>query len=138
MALSPAEAAQLSALMAKQAEPEPEPAAPVVVVVEAPEIEVEAPEMETAAPESESDLVIAGAVAQTMVIDAQAEADIRRMTAAHTLDQAARADEVEPLDVIEDPIDVIDEILGTVEDALPEPDVSPISGHWFYRPLGRR
>lgn len=138
MALTPAEQAQLAALTAKAAEPEdaPEPVVvePVVVVVE-PEAP-EAPEVE-----SESDVVIAAAVAQTIVIDAQAEADIRRMTAEAELRESEREAEHERTaelfseDTIPDPANVLDDVMGAVEDAIPEPDLAPRPGHWFFRPL---
>ena len=88
MALTPAEQAQMAALVAKAAEPEPmvdvDPE-PVTVVVEAAEPTPAAmPEMEP-----ETDVVFAAAVAQTLVIEAQADADIRRERATADLREAA-------------------------------------------------
>lgn len=139
--LSDAEQAQLTALMTKAAAPDPDPveAEPVIVVVEAPE-PAEAP-VPTGPPEpaeTAADLVIAEAVADTIRIDAQAEASIRVMTAEHELaEQREERMSAELAEVIPDPTSILDDVLGPVEAAL-DPDSAPAPGHWFFRKLGGR
>ena len=94
--------------------------------------------------EPETDVVFAAAVAQTLVIEAQADADIRRERATADLREAERQAEHDRMMELEgaepelDPSTVLDDLMGTVEEAIPEPDLAPRPGHWFYRPLGRQ
>jgi len=140
MALTPDEAAQLARLQAKATEPDDAPTSVVVVV------ENEAPEAPEPAPvpppvESQADVVLAGAQAQALVIDAQTDAEIRLMD--HQAELRAREDERLAALIGERPdepeaLNVVDELLGPVEAAL-EVDTAPAPSHWFFRPRwGRR
>lgn len=140
MALTPEEAAQLARLQAKATEPDDAPTSVVVVV------ENEAPEAPPAAPapepvESQADVVLAGAQAQALVIEAQTDAEIRLMDHAAQIraeDDARLAEQLAALEPTDDDgLGVLDEVLGPVEEVL-EADTAPAPSHWFFRPRGRR
>lgn len=144
MALTPEEAAQLAYLQAKQTEPDGSDAPPVIVVVEGdehhePDADNAAP-APAPAPESEADVEIARAIGQTMVIDAQTEAQLRLMDHEAELrrQEDARLADLMAAEPDADPASLVDAVLGTVEDAVDAVDTPPAPSHPWFRNWSRR
>lgn len=144
MALTPEEQAQLALLTAKAVEPEPSSDTTVVVSVEQPAAhqEPDGDEQPAAPVESQADIIVAEAVAQTIVIDAQAEADMRRE--AHAAELRRQEEErwhgqaVEAAEAAAelDPETILDSVMGPIEEAVS--DTAPAPSHWFFRKWGHK